>query len=99
MRLERSRVTVGSLKKQGFVDLLGAARKGEPGCRIPELQKEGMFWKMLGHHMSWKPQCLGKDPHSHERMETSSQAGGLAGENINTGYTTSAGPTSELCFA
>lgn len=41
-------MTVGTLKKQGFVGLLGTARKGEPGDIIAEVQKEGMSGKMLG---------------------------------------------------
>lgn len=32
-------MTADPLKKQGFVGLLGAARMGEPGGRIPEVQK------------------------------------------------------------
>lgn len=41
-------MTVGPpLKKQGVVGLLEATRKGEPGGRIPEVQKEGMSGKKL----------------------------------------------------
>lgn len=41
-------MTVGPpLKKQGVVGLLEATRKGEPGGRIPEVQKEGISEKKV----------------------------------------------------
>lgn len=87
-------MTAEPLEKQGFVGLLGAARKGEPGAEFQRSRRSG---EMLGQQVA-PPEATGPGTGPKFSWENGNKAGGLAEENTNTGYITSAGQILSLAL-